>query len=185
MVVPSCEAYTRQKCAPEILPSERGKKMLAYGKNILLYYEQTWQEILERATMAKITFSLEELVKFLISNGFLPASIVRAKVKGERIHFIIRTNSFILPFIPASLGYLSFENNRAMFELTIVSNRLNKSISWLDEAFKLKIPSYVKLEYPNLSVDVDKLLTEKNLRGVRVKDIFFEDGEFAIVTGNA
>ena len=134
--------------------------------------------------MAKITFSLEELIGILISNELLPRQMIRTKVKGQRVHFVIRTNSFVLPFIPASLRYVSFDNNHAIFELTIVSGHLNKAVSWLNQALKLKIPACMKLEYPNISIDIDKLLKEKNIRGVRVKDIFFQDGEFAIVTGD-
>jgi len=134
--------------------------------------------------MAKITFSLEELVEILISNKLLPPEIVRARVKGERIHFVIRTDSFILPFIPASLRYLSFENNNVIFELTIVSSHLSKAVSWLNQVLKLRIPAYMKLEYPNIFVDVDKLLKEKNIRALRVKDILLEEGEFTIVTCN-
>jgi len=134
--------------------------------------------------MAKITFSLEELLKILISNELLPRQIIRARVKGQRVHFVIRTSAFILPYIPASLRYVGFDNNNAMFELTIVSGHLNKAVGWLNQALKLKIPACMKLEYPNISVDIDKLLEEKNIRGVQVKDIFFDNGEFAIVTAN-
>ena len=134
--------------------------------------------------MVKITFSLEELLKILISNELLPRQIIRARVKGQRIRFVIRTNAFILPFIPASLRYVSFDNNNAIFELTIVSGHINKAVSWLNQALKLKIPACMKLEYPNISVDIEKLLIEKNIKGVRVENIFFENGEFAIVTGN-
>jgi hypothetical protein len=42
----------------------------------------------------------------------------------------------------------------------------------------------MKLDYPKLSVNIDKLLQEKNFTGARVKDILFEDGEFTIVTSN-
>jgi len=134
--------------------------------------------------MAKMAFRLEDFLEILISNGLLPRQIVRARVKGEKIHFILRTNSLILPFIPASLRYLSFENNNAIFELAIASGRLNKAIAWLNEAYKPKIPEYMKLDYPNIYIDIDKLLKEKNIRGVRVEEIFFENGELTIVTGN-
>jgi len=133
--------------------------------------------------MAKITFSLEELREILMSNGLLPRQIVRAKVKGERIHFVIRTDSFILPFIPASLRYLSFDGDTVTFELTIVSGRLDKAVSWLNQVLKLKIPAYATLDYPNISVDIHRVLREKNIRGIRVKSIFFEDGEFVVITG--
>lgn len=132
--------------------------------------------------MAKITFSLEELLKILISNELLPRQIIRARVKGQRVHFVIRTNAFILPFIPASLRYVSFDNHNAIFELTIVSGHFKKAVSWLNQALKLKIPACMKLEYPNIFVDIDELFEQKNIKGVQVKDIFFENGEFAIVT---
>jgi hypothetical protein len=134
--------------------------------------------------MARMTFSLEELLGILISNKLLPGEILRLRVQGESIHFVIRTHSFILPLIPASLRYLSLDNNNAIFELTIVSNRLNKAVSWLNQILELKIPAYMKLEYPQLIVDVDKLLEDKDIRGVKVKDIFIENGEFTIVTCN-
>ena len=133
--------------------------------------------------MAKITFSLEELLDILKSNELLPRQIVRARVKGEGIHFVIRTDSFILPFIPASLKYLSFDGDTVTFELTIVSGRLDKAVSWLNQVLKLRIPAYAKLDYPNVSVDIHKVLDERNVRGVRVKSITFEDGEFTVVTG--
>jgi len=132
--------------------------------------------------MARITFNLDELVGILISNKLLPGEIIRARVKGERIHFVIRTNSFVLPFIPASLRYLSFDNNSAIFELNIVGGHVSKAMGWLSQVLKINIPEYMKLEYPKISIDVDKLLKKKNIRGVRVKDIFFKDSEFTIVT---
>ena len=134
--------------------------------------------------MEKITFSLEELLKILVSNELLPRQIIRARVKGQRVHFVIKTSSFVLPYIPASLRYISFDNNNAIFELTIVSGHLNKAVSWLNQALKLKIPAFMKLEYPNISVDIDRLLEGKNIKGVRVKDIFFENGDFTIVSEN-
>jgi len=134
--------------------------------------------------MAEITFSLEELLRILISNGLLPGEILRPRVGGERIHFVIRTNAFILPFIPASLRFLSFNDNHAIFELTIAGSRLNRATSWLDQIFELRRPPYIKLDYPKIFVDVDKLLKAKNIRGVRVKNISFQAGEFTIVTCN-
>ncbi|MHC4326122.1 MAG: hypothetical protein ACYSUX_17770, partial [Planctomycetota bacterium] len=121
--------------------------------------------------MATITFSLEELMQILISNELLRGEILRPKVEGDRIHFVIKTNSFILPYIPASLAYLSFSDNLATFEVTIVSNYLNKAVSRLKQMLQLKLPAYIQLEYPKILVDVDKLLEEKNVRGIRVKDV--------------
>ena len=134
--------------------------------------------------MAKISFNLQEMIQILISNELLRGEILRPKVEGDRIHFVIRTNSFILPYIPASLGYLSFSDNQAIFELTIISSHLNKAVSRLKQILQLKLPVYIKLEYPKIFIDVDKLLKEKNIRGIRVKDVSFESGEFTITTCN-
>ncbi len=133
--------------------------------------------------MAKLTFGLEELVKILISNELLPRKITRIRVKDDEVHFVIKTQSFILPFIPASLKYLRFENNCAIFELTLISGRADKIISMFDQALELKLPAYIKFEYPNIIVDIDKLFLENNIKSVRVENALFEDGRFTIVTG--
>ena len=134
--------------------------------------------------MAKIIFSLEELTQILISNELLRGNILRLKVEGNKIHFVIRTNSFILPYIPASLGFLSFSDNQAIFELTVVSSHLNKAVSKLKQMLHLELPAYIRLVYPKIFVDVEKLLEEKNIRGIRVKDISLKDSEFTITTRN-
>lgn len=131
--------------------------------------------------MARITFNLQELVEIVVSNGLLTRQIVRVRVKGQRIHFVIRTNSFILPFIPASLEYVRFDGNNAIFKLTIVSGHVNKAMGWLYQALELKIPAFVNLDSPRVCVDIDRLLKEKNIRGIRVKDILLEDDKFTIV----
>ena len=71
-----------------------------------------------------------------------------------------------------------------MFELVTVSSHQNKGVSCLNQLFELKIPAYMKLEYPKLFVDVDKMLKEKNIKDVLVNDISFEEGDFTIVTCN-
>ena len=134
--------------------------------------------------MAKLTFSLDEFTQILVSNELLRGGILRPKVEGNRIHFVIRTNSFILPYIPASLGFLSFSDNQAVFELTIVSSYINKAVSRLKQMLQLKLPAYLKLEYPKIIVNVEELLKEKNIRGIRVKDVSLKDGEFTIATCN-
>jgi len=163
---------------------ERSVKRLVDCYNIFIYYAWKCRIILKRTAMAKITFSLEEIIKILISNKLLPPEVIRVKIKGEKIHFVIRTDSFILPFIPASLRYLSFDDNNAIFELSIVGGHLSKTTRWINQMLKLKIPAYMKLDYPKMFIDIEKLLQENNIRGVRVKDISFEGGEFTIETCN-
>ncbi len=135
--------------------------------------------------MAKITFSLQELVDFVVSNEMLPPEVVRMRVKGKKIHFAVKTNAFILPFVPASLVYVSFDGRHAHFELTNVPGPVNKVIGWLQHALKLKIPAFVKLEYPSVSIEIEGLLREKNIRGIQVKDVVFQNEEFSVLTESA
>ncbi|MBL7153369.1 MAG: hypothetical protein ISS79_06605 [Phycisphaerae bacterium] len=132
--------------------------------------------------MAKLTFSLEELISILNANEVLPSRILRPRVRDNTIHFVIRTGSFILPLLPASITYSGLEGNNAIFDLNIVSGRLNKVVSRLDRLLELDVPACMKLDYPKLIVDVDKLLKDKNISGVRVKEIYLENGRFTIVT---
>ena len=134
--------------------------------------------------MAKITFSVEELVAILASNKILPVEIIRPKVEGETIHFIIRTGLFILPFVPVTLRYLNFEDGHAFFELAIVSGHLDKLMKQFEGSFTPKLPAYIRLEYPKISVDIGRLLEENNIRGIRVSNISFEQGSFTIETCN-
>lgn len=134
--------------------------------------------------MATITFSHAELIKILLSNELLPKEILRPKIEGDEIHFVVETNLPLLQFVPVSLRYLSFTDNNAIFELTVVNSSLNKMIGRLNLLSKLNAPAYVKLDFPKVSVDVNELIKEKNIRGVLIKDIIFNDGEFTIVTCN-
>jgi len=132
--------------------------------------------------MAKIIFSLDELVEILIANDLIPENIKRIKVKDNVVHFVIKVQSFILPLIPASLSFLSFDDNKVTLELTFISSRLSKAIGRHNQLFDLKMPAYIKFEYPNVIVDMDKLLQEKNIRGIRVKEVLLKESEFTVVT---
>ena len=134
--------------------------------------------------MAKIDFTLEELLEIMVSNKLLPPQIARVKIKADEVHFVIKTDAFILPYIPASLKYLNFDGTNALFEFTIITGRANKAVSLLNNALKLKLPAYMKLEYPKLFVDIDRVLSEKNVRGIQVEDISFQNGRFTILTRN-
>jgi hypothetical protein len=132
--------------------------------------------------MAKITFSHSELIKILLSNELLPIKILRPKIEGDEIHFVVETKLPLLQFVPASLRFLSYTDNKAIFELVVVNSSLNAMIGRLNLLSKLNAPAYVKFDFPRVYVDVNELIKDKNIRGVLLKDIIFKDGEFTIVT---
>ena len=131
--------------------------------------------------MAKIMFSLEELVEIMIANELILENIRRVKVKDGIVHFVIKTDLFVLPLIPASLKFSSFENNKATFKLTLVNNQLSKIISRYNHILDTELPACMKFEHPNLMIDVEKLLQENNIRGLQIKDVLFKDSEFTVV----
>ena len=70
--------------------------------------------------MAKLIFSQMELIEILISNEILPKVILRPKVEGEEIHFVVNANLPFLQFIPLSLRYLNYTDDNAIFEINVV-----------------------------------------------------------------
>jgi hypothetical protein len=135
--------------------------------------------------MARIVFGLEELLEILVCNRLLPVAIARVRAKGGRIHFVIKTDSFILPFIPASVKYLRLEGDHVMFEMAIAGSRVRRAVGSFNQMLEAEMPSWMQLEYPILSINVSKLLAKKNIRGIRLKEIFFEGGELSVITERA
>ena len=131
--------------------------------------------------MAKITFTHTELLNILLANELLPKKVLRPKVEGQEIHFTVETNIPLLQYVPASLKFVSFTDNNAIFELTVVNSSLSKTISRLNLMSKLDVPDYVKIEFPRISVDINELLKHRNIRGIQLKDILFDNGEFTII----
>ena len=134
--------------------------------------------------MAKITFTHTELLNILLANELLPKKVLRPKVEGQEIHFTVETNIPLLQYVPASLKFVSFTDNNAIFELTVVNSSLSKTISRLNLMSKLDVPDYVKIEFPRISVDINELLKHRNIRGVKIEDIIFDNGEFTIITSS-
>jgi hypothetical protein len=134
--------------------------------------------------MAKITFNLEELKEVLVSNEILPKMILRPKVEGDEVHFVVDTNLPFLQFIPLTLRYLNYTDKNAIFEISAVNGNLHKTISRSNLMSRLDIPEYIEIDYPKIYVNVNQLLEIKNIRGILLRDVFFEDGAFTIVTSS-
>jgi hypothetical protein len=133
--------------------------------------------------MAKLTFGLEELVEILVLNELLPNKITRVKAENDEVHFVIKTELFIMPFIPASLKFVKFEDDLAVFEISLVGGKADKIISMFGQSLELNLPVFIKFDYPNIVIDIDKLFHEKHIKGVKVNDVFCEDGQITIVAG--
>ncbi len=135
--------------------------------------------------MAAITFTLEELLGILKSNNLLPEQIVRSGVKDNCIELIVDTKMFMLPVVPVLLKYLRYENNLATFELSLGNPQFNKALGMLGNSYQSKLPEYVKLELPNILIDIPTLLEHRKVKGIRVKEITQTADQFSILIENS
>ena len=134
--------------------------------------------------MAEITFTLEELLGILKSNNLLHKQIVRSGVNNNCIEFVIDTKMFLLPAIPVSLKYVSYENNNASFELSLANGQFNPTLGKIGNSYQSKLPDFVKLDLPNVDVDLQKLLEYKNIKGIQIKEIAQTDNQLKITIEN-
>ena len=135
--------------------------------------------------MATIAFTLEELIEILKSNNLLHKQIVRAEVKNNCIEFVVDTKMFMLPAIPVSLKYVSYANNTATFEVSLGNSQFNQAMGMIGNSYQSKLPYFVKLDLPNIQIDIEQLLAHKNIKGIRVKEITQETNQLSIVIENA
>ena len=132
--------------------------------------------------MAVITFTLNELLEILKSNNLLHKQIVRSEVKNDCIEFIVDTQMFMLPAIPVSLKYKKYENNIATFEISLGNGQFNQALGMIGNTYQSKLPEYVKLDLPDVLIDLQKLLDRRNIKGIRIKEITQADNQLTIVT---
>lgn len=130
--------------------------------------------------MAQITFNLDELLEIIKANKVLPEQVTKMEVNNDSINFIISTNNFLIPYVPATLHYVEYENNNAIFELNIVGGQFNKALGFFSKSLQSKLPEYIKLELPKIIIDLQKLLEQKNIKGIRIKEITQESSRFDI-----
>ena len=76
------------------------------------------------------------------------------------------------------------EDFPATFELNIVSGHFNKALGMVGNSYQSKMPDYVKLDLPNVHVNMDGILEHKKIKGIRIKEINQKDALFSIVTEN-
>lgn len=134
--------------------------------------------------MAKIVFSLEELLSVLTANDVLPEQVQQARANGDTVEFVIKTGVFILPMVPVSLKYAGYEGGEITFEMSVAGGRFSDVIGGFAKQFESKMPPGVRLEFPQIYVDVGKLLESKNIRGVSLSEVSVNDGEFAVVVSS-
>ncbi len=132
--------------------------------------------------MAQIVLSGEELVRILRANGLLPAQVAEVETAGEEIRLKVKTPWPLLKSVRVAVRFAGFEDGQVVLQL--VTNRLLDAFDWLVDRMlaALALQDHGgRWEYPRLYVDVNQLL-RRQLRGVEITNMAFQDGCFQIRT---
>jgi hypothetical protein len=144
--------------------------------------------------MAKIIFSLQEIREILLSNKWIrmPPNIKNLRLGADNIHLIVGMGQTSIPLMPSvpllvpiSTRFVRFDKPVAIFEITNKARLTKGIVNRFIPMLKDIIPDYVKVDYPNIHIDINRLLVEKNVKAVQVEEIVFDGGEFTVVIGNA
>lgn len=135
--------------------------------------------------MGQIVLSSDELVSILAANARMPDQVMGVETEGEEIRVQIATPLPILRSIPVRIRFAGFEQGQVVLQL--VTNAVLDQFEWLvnKKLASLKIEDYGgRWEYPNLYVDVNRLL-QREVRGVQIAGVVFQDGHFHITTSHS
>lgn len=135
--------------------------------------------------MAKTIFSLEEVKEILLSNNRIPHYIGDFTTEGQTVSFKMDMGIPLIPPIPIAVKYVSYQNNIITLEIVRDSMRgklADKVASRVISKFQNKMPTYTKLDYPNIYVDVESLLTNNNIKGVKVEGVVVKGNSFTVTT---
>ncbi|MGD0572340.1 MAG: hypothetical protein ABSB11_04910 [Sedimentisphaerales bacterium] len=141
--------------------------------------------------MAKLIFSVPEILEIIKSNYSIPWQIEYLRAEKNQAWFRLETGLKFPAKIEVSLEFLRFERDMVIFHTNIEWVTSICSLGIPDMILKLLIRSLLKLkelgiyielnEYPNIAINLNKILTDK-IKGIQVKDVTFDDGLFTITT---
>ena len=133
--------------------------------------------------MAEVVLPADELIALLDANKLIPQQVFDIQAGQADVSFRVKTGWVVPKSVRVRLRLVGFEAGQATVE--IGAGRLVETFDWLVEKYLntllAGLPA-VRCQYPRLYVDVDRLLGER-IKGVRVTDITFADGQLRVVTG--
>jgi hypothetical protein len=134
--------------------------------------------------MARIVLSGDELVHILRANGLIPDHVTDVQANGEEIRLRVRTPWPVLKSLRVGVRFAGFDEGQVVLQL--VTNRVMDRFDWLIDKMleSLRLQDHGgRWEYPCLFVNVNRLI-ERQLQGVTIEDMTFEDGYFHIRTAH-
>lgn len=134
--------------------------------------------------MAQIILSSHELISILQANAYIPQQIMDLTADDEEIKFKVRTDWPILKSIRVGMRFAGYDNGCLVLQLA--TNLLTDKFNWLVDRIiePLRLEEHGgRWEYPRLYIDVNRLI-QRQLRGVAIENVSFEDGLFHILTAH-
>jgi hypothetical protein len=134
--------------------------------------------------MGQIVLSGEELVSILAANARMPDQVKGLETEGEEIKLQVATPLPIFPSVPVRIRFAGFEHGQLVLQL-VTNGLIDKFQSFVNKMVAgTRIEDYGgRWEYPRLYVDVNRLL-QRQIRGVQIADVAFQDGRFHITTSH-
>jgi hypothetical protein len=135
--------------------------------------------------MAQIILSGHEVVGILQANACIPPQIMEITADDEEIKLKVRTDWPILKSMRVGMRFAGYDNGCLVMQLA--TNLLTDKFNWLVDRMiePLRLEEHGgRWEYPRLYIDVNRLV-QRQLRGVTVENIVFQDGLFHVTTAHA
>ncbi|MHC4154623.1 MAG: hypothetical protein ACYST6_06845 [Planctomycetota bacterium] len=133
--------------------------------------------------MAQIAFTPEEAINLLTANDLLPEVITDIKVKDDTLLLRVATPLPLVNSLPVSIKYVGFENGIVTLQLSadyLKGRILDTVLKLVNAKLEQDFPDKIQLDYPNLYVHINKLLVDRNIRAVQVRQITFDSGLFTV-----
>ncbi|MCF7958726.1 MAG: hypothetical protein K9M57_09795 [Phycisphaerae bacterium] len=126
--------------------------------------------------MAKINFSLNELLTIAKANDIKLDRLEDIQVQGNTITVVIATGLPLPKTIKADIEFIDFDNGQAKLELKgnpLVGKFVNM----------VTLPTGITFNSPHFIIDVNSLIAQK-VKGLCIESMTLTDGEFTITTQN-
>jgi hypothetical protein len=138
--------------------------------------------------MAQIIFTPREAVNVLMANDLLPEAINDIEVKDDTLILKVATPLPLVDYLPVSVKYIAFKDGVLELEVAVPllkGKMLETVVHLVQGSLERRFQGQIQLDYPRLSVHINKLLPANNIRKLSVHEISFDSGLFNVTLADA
>ena len=127
--------------------------------------------------MAKINFSLNELLTLAKANDVKLDRLEDIQVQGNTITVIVNTGLPLPKTIKADIEFIEFNNGHAKLEL-VGNSLIGKFVNMVT------LPTGITFSSPHFLIDVNTLIKQK-VKALQIESMTLTNGHFTITTQNS